>query len=195
MMTSRRRMLLSGLGMAAAGSLAKGARAAASTGVDTHGIEHTSVATGRPYDDLVRGFEAELGRWDPAVRNRLIETKASWSDLEREVARMAGPRGLMIFTRINQGELFALKGEIRQCSLYLVGNPVIADEIISIDVRGSFYVPFRVGLFDQGGADGAVIAFDRPSSFLASLGRHELTEIGILLDQKIDAVVNALRKS
>jgi hypothetical protein len=42
---------------------------------------------------------------------------------------------------------------------------------------------------------GASIAFDRPSSFLALLGRPELEAIGSLLDQKIDAVVAALRAS
>ena len=30
------------------------------------------------------------------------------------------------------------------CSLYTVGNPVIANQIIEIDLRGSFYIPFRV---------------------------------------------------
>ena len=35
----------------------------------------------------------------------------------------------------------------------------------------------------------------RPSSFLAGSERPELEEIGFLLDQKIDGVVNALRKT
>ena len=52
---------------------------------------------------------------------------------------MAGPRGLMD----NPGEIISLLGESKQSSLYLVGNPVIANKIISIDIRGSFYVPFR----------------------------------------------------
>ena len=82
---------------------------------------------------------------------------------------MAGPRGLMIFIRINQGEIISLSGESKQCSLYLVGNPVIANKIISIDIRGSF--------------------------FLAALERPELNEIGVMLDQKIDGVADALRKT
>jgi uncharacterized protein (DUF302 family) len=156
-------------------------------------VQHTSVATGLAYNDLVRGFERELGRWDLAIAERLLTTKASWSDVEREVDRMAGPRGLMIFTRINQGEIISLSGESKCCSLYLVGNPVIARKIISIDIRGSFYVPFRVCLFDQADATGAVISYDRPSSFLAALERRELQEFGLMLDQKIDAVVNVLK--
>ena len=88
----------------------------------------------------------------------------------------------------------SLSGREKRCSLYLVGNPVIADRIISIDLRASFYVPFRVCLYDDGGPDGAVISYDRPSSFLAALGNPELTEFGALLDRKIDDVATALRK-
>ncbi len=75
-----------------------------------------------------------------------------------------------------------------------MGNPVIADQIIRIDLRASFYVPFRVCLYDDGGPDGAVISLDRPSSFLAALGKPELTEFGALLDRKVDDVVTALQK-
>jgi uncharacterized protein (DUF302 family) len=125
---------------------------------------HTSVATGLAYDDLVRGFERELGRWDLAAADRLLKSNASWSEVEREVERMAGPRGLMIFIRINQGEIISLSGTLKRCSLYLVGNPVIANKIISIDIRGSFYVPFRVCLYESVTVGSAVISYDRPSS-------------------------------
>jgi uncharacterized protein (DUF302 family) len=36
------------------------------------------------------------------------------------------------------------------CSLYTVGNPVIANQIIEIDLRGSFYIPFRVAVHVPG---------------------------------------------
>ena len=52
-----------------------------------------------------------------------------------------------------------------------------------------------VCLYDHGTASGAVISDDRPSSFLAALERPELNEIGVMLDQKIDGVADALRKT
>ena len=73
--------------------------------------QHISIATGLTHDGLVRGFERELGRWDLAAADRLLKSNASWSEVEREVDRMAGPRGLMIFTRINQGEIISVSGE------------------------------------------------------------------------------------
>ena len=95
----------------------------------------------------------------------------------------------------NQGRITSLSDQEKRCSLYLVGNRVIADQIISIDLRAGFYVPFRVCLYDDGGPEGGVISLDRPSSFLAALGKRELTEFGALLDRKIDDIVTALRKS
>jgi hypothetical protein len=56
-------------------------------------------------------------------------------------------------------------------------------------------VPFRVALYDESGAAGAILSFDRPSSFLAALGRSELNEIGRLLDQKIDTTVRNVRNT
>lgn len=167
---------------------------AASIGASTAAVERVDISTGLTYDVLVRAFERELGHWDPAAGNLLVERQASWSDVERDVERMAGPHGLMIFFRVNQGAVTSLSGKVKRCSLYLVGNPVIANQILSIDLRASFYVPFRVCLYGAGDPGGAVISYDRPSSFLGQLGRPELKEIGALLDQKIDGVVDALCK-
>jgi len=156
--------------------------------------ERVTVATGLTYQALTTAFERELGRFKPDVAERLHERRAPWSEVEAEFTAMAQPHGLMIFFRVEQGQTTSLKANPINCALYLVGNPVIAEQIISVDVRGSFYVPFRVCLYDPGGGHGACIAYDRPSSFLAALGRPELASIGELLDGKIGAVVAAIHK-
>ncbi len=155
-------------------------------------IERSVVATGLAYPALIEAFERELGRWAPEAGTRLVERRASWSEVEREVDGLAGRHGLMIFLRVDQGALVSLAGTARRCSLYLVGNPVIAQRILAVDVRASLYVPFRVSIYEDGGPDGASIAYDRPSSFLAALGRPELTELGALLDHKMEDVVAAI---
>jgi uncharacterized protein (DUF302 family) len=155
-------------------------------------IERADVSTGLSYPALVAAFERELPQLDPATIAGLAERKAPWDEVEREIGRIAGPRGLMILGRFSQGAITSLAGQVLQCSLYIVGNPVIAARILAIDVRASLYVPFRVALCDHGEPGGARIAFDRPSSSLGTLGRPELSEFGTLLDQKIDSVVAAI---
>jgi hypothetical protein len=57
----------------------------------------------------------------------------------------------------------SLSGKSKICSLY--------NQIIAIDLRRSFYVPFRVAVHDDGGPNGGTISYDCPSSFLAALTR------------------------
>jgi uncharacterized protein (DUF302 family) len=152
-------------------------------------IERSSINTGRGYEQVVADFERSIGRLDVAAAQGLKARGASWEEVETAMARMAGPSGLMLFTQIDQGAIASLAGTPIRCRLHLVGNPAIATRIVSIDVRGSLYVPFRVAIFESHNDDGAVICFDRPSSFLTALGHRELNEIGLMLDSKIDAVV------
>jgi uncharacterized protein (DUF302 family) len=155
-------------------------------------ILHVNVATRLPYDRLIEAFEASLGKWDPTAGERLWKEQASWPDVEAAIAKMAEPFGLMVLTKIDQGRITSLSGKSKMCSLYLVGNPVVANQIIEIDLRGSFYVPFRVAVHDDGGPDGGIISYDRPSSFLAALNRPELDAIGKSLDEKLDRVISNL---
>ena len=155
-------------------------------------VEHVEVPTALAYDDLIHAFERELGRLDAEAAQSWIAQKTPWSEVRSEIERMAGPRGLMIIYRADQGAITSLAGTLRRSSLYIVGNPVIANEIIGIDLRASFYVPFRVCVYDDGAPGGAVIAYDRPSSFLEGLRRPELRVFGDLLDRKIDDLVRDL---
>ncbi len=157
-------------------------------------LDHVTVATGLSYDRLVRAFEGELGRFDPAVAKSLMDRPAPWSEVKEAVERMAGVHGLMIISTADQGAVISLSGKAKRCSLYIVGNPVIANDILDIDLGASFYVPFRIALYESADQGGAVIVYDRPSSFLATLGRIELDAFGTLLDQKVDSVIAAIGK-
>src|SRR4029078_11307963 len=103
----------------------------------------------------------------------LVQRHAPWADVQAEASRAGGARGLIIIRSINQGVVTSLSGRAKNCRLYLVGNPVIASGIFDIDPRGAFYVPFRVCLYDDGGAAGAHIAYARPSSVRAARGHPE----------------------
>ena len=152
----------------------------------------SSFPTGLSYEALIDAFERELGRLDAAAVQRWIVQKAAWSEVRPAIERMAGPRGLMVIFRADQGALTSLSGRVKRSSLYIVGNPVIANDIIEIDLAASFYVPFRVCIYSDGDQSGAVIGYDRPSSFLGTLGRPELATYGELLDGKIDGLVRDL---
>jgi uncharacterized protein (DUF302 family) len=151
------------------------------------------IPMGLSYEALIAAFEREMGRWDPVVETALIDRKAPWGQVEEAFQKMAGPHGLMIFFHVNQGRLVSLTNGIKRCSLYIVGNGVIAEKILTIDVRASLYVPFRVCLYDNGNPGGAILGYERLSSVLAVFHQPALIEIGHLLDSRMASVINAIR--
>lgn len=55
-------------------------------------------------------------------------------------------------------------------------------------------MPFRIALYETSDRS-AAIAYDRPSTFLATLGRNELQSFGETLDTKVEAVIVAVTKT
>lgn len=153
-------------------------------------VERLTIKTGLSFGALVAEFEKRLAHYEFDVGAALIDRGAAWGEVEREIDDMVGDKPLVLFLSINQGEFASLKGLPRHCKLYLVGNPVIATEIVNIDIRGAMLVPFRVELYEEDGV--SCVSYDRPSSFLATLGNPALDAIGTMLDAKIDGVAAAL---
>jgi aryl-alcohol dehydrogenase-like predicted oxidoreductase/uncharacterized protein (DUF302 family) len=145
-------------------------------------VEHVTVATGLSYDALVRAFESELGRLDPEVVKSLVERRAPWSEVKATIKRIGGAHDLMIIAAADQRAVTSLSGKSKRCALCTVGNPAIVNDIIDIDRAASFYVPFRIALYETSDRS-AAIAYDRPSTFLATLGRNELQSFGETLDK------------
>jgi uncharacterized protein (DUF302 family) len=149
----------------------------------------TVVETPFDYADLCGRFEAAVGRLDASTVRRLESSSAPWPQVEAAMRAMAGESGLMRFAVFDQGVIASLSGSRIRCRLYLVGNPAVAARIVRIDERGALYVPFRVAVYAPAQQEGATIAFDRPSSLLAGLGRTELDDVGRMLDREIDDVI------
>lgn len=155
-------------------------------------IKREDIETEFCYEALTAAFEHKLGQFNANAAKALIQKKAPWATVEETIDQMAGPHGLMIFQKVDQGKITSLHGAAKRCALYIVGNPLIADRILSIDVRASLYVPFRVCIYEKSNPNAAIIGFDRPSSSLASLQQPALRDIGELLDRKIEGVVQAI---
>jgi hypothetical protein len=155
-------------------------------------IERSSISTGKSYDVATVAFENAIGRLDPETAKALVARQAPWAEVEAEMARMAGPSGLMLFAKFDQGAVASLSESKIRCRQYLVGNPAIAARIVRIEVRASLYVPFHVALFERENEGEATLSYDRPSSFLGQFEQPELREIGLMLDAKIDGVAGGL---
>lgn len=153
-------------------------------------IERVTFETDLPYRDLIVAFEKQLGRYDHPIGEQLVRDQVSWAEAEETIGAMKGPHGMMIFFRVDLGPTASLKGERRECTLYLIGNPLIATQIVAHDMRAGLLVPFGVQVYSEGG--NGIISYNRPASALATLGNAEIDTIGAGLDEKIAAVLAAI---
>jgi uncharacterized protein (DUF302 family) len=140
----------------------------------------------RGFAETQSSFDEQVPFLDPGVAVDLVINGASWEQVQSAVNTRIGPSGLVALVRLEQGLLLSLSGEALQASLYLVGNPLVAREVLGHDPAGALYAPFRVAVF----ADdlGTHISYDKPSTVFASLGSASVDQIAVDLDAKIAAV-------
>jgi len=152
-------------------------------------VEHVRVATDKPFEEVAKAFERQLGRFDPDVYRSL----AAGGDAEGARARieaMAGPSGLMAFGTNDHGALLRLAGQKRKAVQYVVGNPLFALRMTQHDIRASLYAPLRVLLYEN--EEGRTcLEYDRPSSLFGQFDDDRIAPVAAMLDQKLEALAAA----
>lgn len=141
---------------------------------------HDFVTTRARFDDLVPAF-------DQLVAVDLILRNSEWSEVEDAIAGLVGPEGFMALSRLDHGALVSLRAQPIEATQYLVGNPVIASRMVSVDTKAALYAPFTVAIH----ADelGTHVSYTTPSSLLGSLGSPDIYEVAADLDRRIDITI------
>ena len=81
----------------------------------------------------------------------------------------------------------SLRGTALQATQYLVGNPLIATEVITSVREGSLFAPFQAAVYaDQSGVH---VSYMLPSSLFTSLDDRGVAAIGERLDAKMEDTV------
>jgi uncharacterized protein (DUF302 family) len=150
-------------------------------------VDHVRVVVDKPFDQVVKAFEQQLGQFNPEVYQSLIaggDTEAVRAKLEA----MVGPSGFMLFRTSNHGELLRLVGQKKKAIQYLVGNPLFAVQMTRHDIRASLYAPLRVLVYenDQGRT---CVEYDEPSSLFGQFGNAKVTDVATMLDRKLQHLV------
>jgi uncharacterized protein (DUF302 family) len=155
-------------------------------------VDHIRVTTDKPFAEVAKAFERQLGRFDPEAYKAL----AADGDVEgvrAKIEAMAGPSGFMLFGTNDHGSLLRLAGQKRKAIQYIVGNPLFALRMTRHDIRASLYAPLRVLLYEDAKGKSCV-EYDRPSSLFGQFGNTEITPTAVMLDQKLEALVAAAVK-
>jgi uncharacterized protein (DUF302 family) len=128
-------------------------------------------------------FDEQVPLLDQMVSRNLVVGNAGWPQVEAEVGRRTGPSGFVALSRLDEGALLSLQGEPVEATQYLVGNPTIAQQVISLNRAACLHAPFPLAIYTD--AAGTHIAFSRPSGLFGPLRSQAIDEIASGLDVRI----------
>jgi uncharacterized protein (DUF302 family) len=150
-------------------------------------VDHVRTVADKPFDQVVKAFERQLGQFDPEVYKSL----AGGEDPEKvrpKIEAMVGPSGFMLFRTSDHGALLRLAGQKKKAIQYLVGNPLFAVQMTQHDIRASLYAPLRVLIYENE-AGKTCVEYDKPSSLFGQFGNAKITEVANMLDGKLEKLV------
>jgi uncharacterized protein (DUF302 family) len=168
--------------------------------VDGKGTKMTTKASKRIDVTVVTfdsrsDFESTRGRFDKrfpvldqSVTFKLVLSQAAWSEVEAAITPALGSSDFVAISRLDQGSLMSLRGTALQATQYLVGNPLIATQVIGIARDASLFAPFQAAVYaDKGGVH---VSYMLPSSLFNSLNDRVVAAIGEQLDRKMETTVS-----
>jgi Domain of unknown function DUF302 len=160
------------------------------TGSFPHQVTRLVFDTGQPYDEFRARYEAAVPALDEKRLAEFAARGAAWSQVVADAGASA-PHGFLIFWRLDTTPVMSLAGNTARCTVYLMGNHTIAEQMYRHAPAVMLYVPLRTVIY-AGPDDRAFFAADQPSTQVASFGLAPVTQVGIDLDRKLAALLRAL---
>ena len=150
-------------------------------------VDHVRLATDKPFEEVAKAFERQLGRFDPDV----YEYLAASGDAERAKAKieaMVGTSGFMLFRTTDHGTLLSILGEKKKAIQYILGNPLIAIQMTRHNLAAGLYAPLRVLVYrdDRGRT---CLEYDKPSSLFGQFNDDRITSVASTLDRKLEDLI------
>jgi Domain of unknown function DUF302 len=135
-------------------------------------------------------YEAAVPDLPLAAVEDLVSHGAAWSEMVELIERSA-PHGFLVYFRNEVHPVMALAGDRADCVAYLMGNHIFAERMFRHDPRALMYAPLHTVIWED--HDGkAWFTVDQPSAQFGSFGIPAVTEVGIELDHKLAALLEAL---
>jgi Domain of unknown function DUF302 len=120
----------------------------------------------------------------------LAQRGASWAEVLDAHAAWA-PHGFLIYFRNEVHPVMQLAGDQNDCIAYLMGNVTIAEQMFRHDPRAMLYAPLHTVIWEDA-QQRAWFTADQPSTQFASFGIPAISAVGVALDRKLAALLEAL---
>ncbi|MEH2169611.1 MAG: DUF302 domain-containing protein [Nostoc sp.] len=148
---------------------------------------HIIVSSDKSFEQVVEAIEsiAMTDKLDLAVVEQIVLASNSWDEFQEALQSKIGSSGLMTFTKIDHGSLMSLAFEGNKAKLYVIGNPLIAKQMLEQNLGVGLYVPLRMLVYEnqQGKTQ---ISYEKPSSLLGQFQNDKILAIALMLDRKLE---------
>ena len=152
--------------------------------IDSFTVQHYEHVSRRSFEDVVAAFEAELGSVEDGAIPREVAAATSQTDFEARIRAYEGRSGFMRFLTNDHGAWMSRVGVQAKIRSYIIGNPLIAQTMITRDPAVGLNVPIRVVIFQT--TTGEVrLAYDLPSSLMSRLHNEDVSAAALKLDAKL----------
>jgi hypothetical protein len=138
----------------------------------------------RTFEEAIAAFERAVPAADLTRFAQLVAARAPATEIEHVVRTMVGDLGFMHLAKLDQGPLVSLLGKSKRMTVYLLGNPVLANTMFEHRPEIGLYAPLRASVFqDYSGV--THFTYDRPSTLLQQFENDDVTTVARLLDDRM----------
>lgn len=145
---------------------------------------HVIVSSNKSFDQVAEAIEsmAIADKIDLAIVEQIILASKSWDEFREAFESKVGSNGFMTFTKIDHGSLMSLAFEGVKAMLYIIGNPLIARQMLEQNLGVGLYVPLRLFVYED--KEGKThIVYDKTSSLLGQFQNEKISAVAQMLDR------------
>jgi len=148
----------------------------------TFRVTRVVVPAERSYEQVIQAIEDLVGRVDYTILDRII---AEQRPLEAVADAFVGSSTFMYLAKIDQGRILSLSGHHKKSTLYILGNPLIGNQMLDVTTAVGLYMPFRLCAYED--AEGqAFIAYDVPSTLVHQYDNEALPTLAHNFDEQLE---------
>jgi uncharacterized protein (DUF302 family) len=156
--------------------------------IDSFTVQHCEHVSQRSFEVVVAAFEAELGSVEGGdIIPREVAAATGRTDFETRIGSYEGRSGFMRFLTNDHGAWMARVGVQAKIRSYIIGNPLVAQTMITHDPGVGLNVPIRVLIYQTSSGE-ARLAYDLPSSLMSRLHNDDVAAAALKLDAKLRAL-------
>jgi uncharacterized protein (DUF302 family) len=149
-------------------------------------IERFSLASSKPFDQVVAAVNAAIGHPDMAEFGRSTHAARSFAELKTAIEKGLSNAGLMLFMQLDHGAVVRKQTgrDTPRIIRFVIGNPLIMMEMAKHVPDAGSYAPVTVLVNER--ADGVHLSYDRMTSLLAPYGNRHALDVARDLDSKVE---------